>query len=194
MIDFYKSIEKIYKSSSPGSFNGFITGDGKIPCPILFIGEAPGKNEVLEGKPFVGVAGKNFEKYLNLIGLTRDHIRITNTCYGRPIKEKILKNGKISISNRTPKISEINMFYEILDLEINACSPKIIITLGNTPLKRILGQGTIGDYHGKCIKSEKYNCLVYPMYHPSALTYNRNDKFEKMYKDDWLKLKMLQIF
>lgn len=182
-------IENIVKNYNPDEIGGWITGDGPIPCNILFVGEAPGKTEVQTGKPFVGMAGETFEAYLTSIGLTRDIIRITNTCYFRPIKKKIGKTGKITISNRPPKVSEIKLFEEILDDEIALVNPKIIITLGNTPLKRLTNFTSIGDCHGKLYYSEKLKRNIFPMYHPSSLTYNREASFKITYEEDWIKLK-----
>lgn len=184
--DRIKSISENYTAEPTG---GFISGDGPIPSDILFVGEAPGKTEVEEGKPFVGMAGKTFEKYLNTIGLTRDKIRITNTCFFRPITIKEGKNGKASISNRTPRQSEVDLFKDVLDDEINLVNPKIIVTLGNVPLKRLTTFKSIGECHGKLYYNEELKRHVFPMYHPSSLTYNRNESFLKTYEEDWLKLK-----
>lgn len=183
-----KNITENYTSESTG---GFITGDGPVPSDIMFIGEAPGKSEVESGKPFVGMAGKNFEKYLNSIGIKRENIRITNTCFFRPIKIKKSESGKTTISNRPPKISEVNLFKEILNEEISMTKPKIIITLGNVPLKRLTNFKSIGECHGSPIHSDEFNCTIFPMYHPSALTYNRNDEFKSMYENDWRKLEAI---
>lgn len=181
-----KDICENYKDNPTG---GWITGDGPIPANVMFIGEAPGKTEIQEGKPFVGVAGKTFEGYLNLLGLSRKDIRITNTCFFRPIKLTLGKTGKTTVSNRTPKISEVNLFKDILDEEISLVNPKIIITLGNVPLKRLSNFKSIGECHGKLIYNEALKRYIFPMYHPSALTYNRNDEFKSMYDNDWMKLK-----
>jgi DNA polymerase len=181
-----KQISESYKDEPTG---GYITGHGPIPTDILFVGEAPGKTEVEQGRPFVGMAGKTFEKYLNSIGYTRDNIRITNTCYFRPITIKEGTNGKTTISNRTPKQSEVNLFKEVLDDEIELVNPKIIVTMGNTPLKRLTNFKTIGGCHGKLYYNENLKRHVFPIYHPSALTYNRDEGFLKTYEEDWQKLK-----
>lgn len=177
-----KVIAENYKDEPTG---GYITGDGPIPCDILFVGEAPGKTEVEEGKPFVGMAGKTFESYLNSIGLSRDKIRITNTCFVRPITIKEGKNGRTSISNRPPKTREVEMFREVLDEEIALVNPKVIVTLGNVPLKRLTNFKSIGECHGSLYFNQELKRHVFPMYHPSALTYNRNEKFLKLYEKDW---------
>lgn len=192
-MDIQKELEskiKVINDNYTGDkTGGYITGDGPIPCDILFIGEAPGKNEVKEKKPFVGMAGKNFEKYLNSIGLYRDKIRITNTCFFRPIKVKESPNGRVTISNRPPKTLEVDLFRDILDEEIKFVNPKIIITLGNVPLKRLTNFKSIGECHGKLYFNEDIKKYIFPMYHPSSLTYNRSDEFHTIYKQDWNNLK-----
>lgn len=181
-----KHISENYKGDSTG---GFITGDGPVPSKILFVGEAPGKMEVKMGKPFVGTAGKTFEHYLNLIGYQREDVRITNTCFFRPITISISKSGKNTVKNRTPKSSEIELFRNVLDEEIAIVNPKIIVTLGNTPLKRLTEFKSIGECHGKVYFNKEIEKYIFPMYHPSSLTYNRNEDFLKMYENDWLELK-----
>lgn len=184
-----EKIRLICEDYTDSPIGGYITGDGPIPCNILFIGEAPGKTEIIEGRPFVGMAGKNFEKYLTSIGLTRNRVRITNTCFFRPIKITENKNGRNTVKNRTPKVSEINLFKDILKEEIDFVNPKIIITLGNIPLKSLTEFKSIGECHGKLSFNKELKTYIFPMYHPSSLTYNRNDDFRNMYNDDWLKLK-----
>lgn len=183
-------IKEICENYKDEPIGGWIAGDGPIPCDIMFVGEAPGKTEVEDGRPFVGVAGKNFEKYLNSIGLQRSNIRITNSCFFRPIKINTNTNtNKTTISNRTPKSKEVELFRHILDEEINLVNPKLIVTLGNIPLKRLTDYKSIGECHGVLFFNEYLGVHIFPMYHPSALTYNRNDKFISMYESDWKKLK-----
>lgn len=184
-----EKIKNIYDNHNAQDIAGYITGDGPIPCDIIFVGEAPGKTEVETGKPFVGTAGKNFEKYLNSIGIKRESVRITNTCFFRPIKKKVGKNNKVSISNRPPKVSEISLFSAVLDEEINLVNPKIIVTLGNVPLKRLTDFNSIGECHGKPYFIEKINRHVFPMYHPSSLIYNRSEDFHNLYEADWQNLR-----
>nr|WP_179945261.1 uracil-DNA glycosylase [Clostridium carboxidivorans] len=184
-----QKIKQISENYTEEKIGGFIYGDGPIPCNILFVGEAPGKTEVEEGKPFVGVAGKNFEKHLNSIGLSRKDVHITNTCFFRPIKIKESSSGRTTISNRPPKTSEVNLFREVLNEEINLVNPKIIVTLGNVPLKRLTNFKSIGECHGDLYFNNELKRYVFPMYHPSALTYNRNEEFYSMYQEDWNKLK-----
>ena len=181
-----KTITENYKDDLTG---GWLTGSGPIPSDILFIGEAPGKTEIEKNEPFVGMAGKTFEKYLNSIGISRKDIRITNACFFRPIKEKISPSGKTTISNRTPKESELDLFEDVLHDEILLVNPKIIVTLGNIPLKRLTVFKSIGQCHGELYFNNEIKRHIFPMYHPSSLTYNRSDEFLKTYEADWEKLK-----
>ncbi len=180
------AIAEEYKEEPTG---GWITGDGPMPAPILFLGEAPGKNEVEQKKPFVGAAGKNFQRYLDMLGLKREEIRITNTCFLRPIKYKIGKTGRQTVSNRPPKSKEIELFREVVDMEIEYTDPKIIVTLGNVPLKRVTSFKSIGECHGRLYYNEELKRYIFPMYHPSSLIYNQSSEFHKSYEEDWLKLK-----
>lgn len=183
-----KRIRDLAKSYDGAPTGGFITGAGPIPCPILFIGEAPGKSEIEAQKPFVGMTGALFEKRLQDIGLSKQDIRITSACFLRPITLKTNKNGKETISNRQPKTAEIELFRAVLDQEIALVQPKIIITLGNIPLKRIAGLSKIGEHHGRPFYSEKYHCHIFPLYHPSSVIHNRTADFQKTYDGDWEQL------
>lgn len=186
IVEKIKNIAENYKEEPTG---GWITGNGPIPCDILFVGEAPGKTEVEEVKPFVGMAGKTFEGYLNSIGLSRENVRITNTCFLRPIQTKEGKGGRVTVSNRPPKPKEVELFREVLDEEISLVNPKIIVTLGNVPLKRLTSFKSIGECHGQLYFNESNKRNIFPMYHPSSLTYNHNEDFLKAYEEDWQKLK-----
>lgn len=186
IVERIKAIAENYKDEPIG---GWITGEGPIPCKIMLLGEAPSKTEVEEQRAFAGTAGKVLDKYLAIIGLNRENLRITNTCYFRPIKISIGKNGKETISNRPPKPSEIELFREVLDAEINLVNPSLIVILGNIPLRRLTKFNNIGACHGKLYYNESLGRYIFPMYHPSALNYNRSEEFLKTYKEDWQKLK-----
>lgn len=186
LVEKIKVIAENYYDEPTG---GWISGDGPIPCSIMFLGEAPGKTEVEQGKPFVGMAGKTFEAYLNSIGLTRANIRISNTCYFRPTKITEGANGRKTVSNRPPKPSEVELFREVLDEEINLVDPLVIVTLGNVPLKRVTKFKSIGECHGNLYFNDQLKRHIFPMYHPSSLTYNRKEEFLVEYEEDWQKLK-----
>ena len=167
-----------------------VFGDGKFGVSIMLIGEAPGKDEIAQGKPFVGKAGKNLNEFLESINLNRTDIFITNV-----IKYKLFKVNPISgrESNRPALREEIESSISYLHREINIISPQIIVTLGNVPLRAVLNdfspKSTIGLAHGRIrdavINSEKY--FLYPLYHPASIIYNQSLK--SVYSDDVRNLK-----
>ncbi|HSH35437.1 uracil-DNA glycosylase [Schnuerera sp.] len=164
-----------------------IIGYGDLNSPILLIGEAPGAKEVEVGEPFVGQAGKNFEEFLEVLNIKRENVYITNSVKYRPTKT----NPKTKrVSNRTPKVKEIDVFREYLYEEISIINPKIIITLGNIPLKAIFNEDLkIGEVHGKSMstKIKNINYKIFPLYHPAAVIYRR--ELKDIYMKDLIKLK-----
>jgi DNA polymerase len=165
-----------------------VLGEGNYNGDLLLIGEAPGKDEVTLGRPFVGKAGQNLSEFLEYINLNREDIYISNAIKYRLYK-KSLKTGKIINRPATRKDILINRRY-LLE-EINVIKPKIISTLGNVPLRAILDDYkiSIGEYHGKAydifIKGERY--ILFPLYHPASIIYNV--KLKSIYLDDLMKLK-----
>ncbi|WP_010247155.1 uracil-DNA glycosylase [Acetivibrio cellulolyticus] len=160
-----------------------VTGDGNPNSSLLLIGEAPGKDEVANSKPFVGMAGKNLAQFLEVLGLKRDEIYITNA-----IKHRLSKVNPSTgrLSNRPATKEEIEQNREYLIEEIDIIGPKYIITLGNVPLRSVLGdhKASIGDVHGALdkvsVKGREYG--LYPLYHPASIIYNASIK--KIYTKD----------
>lgn len=171
MNRFNKTIEKKFNEKR------LVLGNGSVDSKIILIGEAPGKNEVEQRKPFVGAAGKYLNEFLEILKLDRKDIYITNVVKYRPTK-KSKKTGRDI--NRTPIKEEINNFTDYLFEEISIIETDLIVTLGNVPFKTILENNsvTIGNYHGKktnkTIMGKEY--IVYPLYHPAAVIYNRSIK------------------
>ena len=164
----------------------FVLGEGKQDNPLLMlIGEAPGEQEVLLRRPFVGKAGKNLDAFLEVIGVERNNIYITNT-----VKLRLTKTSKKGrISNRPPTRKEQEAFIPWLMAEVDCVSPRILVTLGNTPLRSLLGKDiSIGDYHGKAIRY-KIGLDIFPLYHPAAVIYNRT--LMDTYQEDLRILKSL---
>lgn len=165
-----------------------VLGDGNLDAHIVLIGEAPGKDEVAQGKPFVGVAGKNLSSFLNFLELKRDDIFITNA-----IKYRL---GKISpksgrIVNRPSKPQDIQDSREYLIKELNIINPQIIVTLGNVPLRAVTGDKdlNVGNFHGS-INTWKVGDVemeIFPLYHPASIIYNPSLK--EVYQEDLKKLK-----
>jgi DNA polymerase len=172
--EYIKLIEEELKVNSKVVF-----GEGNESADVILIGEAPGKTEEELGKPFVGASGKNLDEFLNILEMKREDIYITNVVKIRPFKINE-KTGKKS--NRTPNKKEIELSIDTLEKQIHIVNPKIIVTLGNIPLRAILRDDSakIGDYHGKMIKCKDY--YLFPLYHPASIIYNRSLK-ETYYND-----------
>lgn len=161
-----------------------VLGEGKKNAKIFMIGEAPGGDEEKTGRPFVGKAGKNLSEFLEIVGLKREDIYISNVVKIRPFNLSP-KTGKPV--NRTPNRKELEFFTPYLIEEIEAINPDIIVTLGNTSLRAVLNdkKAVIGDYHGKI--TEVLDKKLFALYHPASIIYNRSLK--DTYYDDLDKLK-----
>ena len=136
-----------------------VPGKGNFHSDVIFVGEAPGRNEDLQGEPFVGVAGKKLSLALEEAGVTRDEVYITNTVKCRPPK------------NRVPNKEEKQMCENYIQKEIEIINPKIICVLGNTAFGSILGGSEITKYRGKIARKE--NQLYFITVHPAATIYNQ---------------------
>jgi DNA polymerase len=135
-----------------------VMGDGNPDAEIVFIGEAPGKNEDLQGKPFVGAAGKFLDEMLDMIKLERGDIYITNIVKYRPP------------NNRDPYPDEKAAFLPYLSEQIKIIAPKLIITLGRHSMDVLLPGLKISQCHGQ---PKRYKGQVYlPLFHPAAALYN----------------------
>jgi len=139
-----------------------VMGCGNVDAEIVFIGEAPGKNEDLSGLPFVGAAGKFLTEMLAEINMKRDDIYITNIVKYRPP------------NNRDPSISEKEAFWPFLARQLMVIQPKIVVTLGRHSMECFLSDCKISDIHGRPhrIKFGKVSLTIVPLYHPAAALYN----------------------
>ncbi len=157
--------------------NEFVFGCGCIEPRLLLIGEAPGREEVKLSRPFSGPAGKHLDEFLQLAGIKREEIYITNAIKYRLSKENP-KTGRLS--NRPATRIEITSSRPYLLREIAAVRPKCIVTLGNVPLRAVTGRFTmnIGECHGTVSveKIEEQEYMLFPLYHPASVIYNRNLK------------------
>lgn len=135
-----------------------VFGTGNPEADIVFIGEAPGKNEDIKGEPFVGAAGKFLNEMLEMIGLKRADIYITNIVKYRPP------------NNRDPSPEEKSAFLPYLEKQLDIINPKIIITLGRHSMDVLLPGLIISQVHGQVQKYK--NKLFLPLFHPAAALYN----------------------
>jgi len=151
-----------------------VPGKGNFQSDVVFIGEAPGRNEDKSGEPFVGIAGKRLTDALDRVGISRDSIYITNVVKCRPP------------NNRVPTIQERDACQDYLQKEITIINPKIICILGNTAFNSILGGSEITKYRGKIVRKD--NQLYFLTVHPAATIYNQelitilNQDIEKLFK------------
>jgi DNA polymerase len=135
-----------------------VFGDGNPAADIVFIGEAPGKNEDIQGIPFVGAAGKFLNEMLAQIGLKREDIYITNIVKYRPP------------NNRDPLPDEKAAFLPYLQDQLDIIQPALVITLGRHSMNCFLPDLQISKVHGE---PKRYKGQVYmPLFHPAAALYN----------------------
>jgi len=140
-----------------------VPGDGNPNSEIIFIGEAPGKEEDKQGRPFIGAAGKFLTEMLEVIHLKREEIYITNIVKYRPP------------NNRDPLPEEKNSCRDWLVEEINFINPKLIVFLGRHSMGDFFPAEKISNVHGKLLikKFNKINPKYFlPLYHPATALYN----------------------
>ncbi len=159
-----------------GEGKPLVFGDGCREKPVLMlIGEAPGEQEALQGKPFVGKAGKNLDAFLQVLGLRRDEIYLSNVVKIRPTRRSAAGRSV----NRPPTKEEVELFSPWLMREIALVEPGALVTLGNVAMRAFLsGNQTIGDRHGQwhqaVVHPPKGKALTLPLfalYHPAAVIY-----------------------
>lgn len=139
-----------------------VMGDGNINADIVFIGEAPGKNEDEQGLPFVGAAGKFLNEMLAQADMVRADVYITNIVKYRPP------------NNRDPLPEEKAAFWPFLLKQLQIIQPKVVITLGRHSMEYFLPDMKISQVHGepKRIQFGEGKIVVIPLYHPAAALYN----------------------
>lgn len=150
-----------------------VIGQGSHYADIMFIGEAPGKNEAETGLPFCGASGRVLDELLESIQLNREDVYVTNIVKDRPPK------------NRDPVKAELDLYAPFLEQQIDIIQPKIIATLGRFSMEFILkrynapeAKQKISQNHGKLITvTAGYGeTTVVPLFHPAASLYNPNQK------------------
>ena len=143
-----------------------VFGDGNPEADIVFIGEAPGKQEDLLGLPFVGSAGKLLNEMLESVNLSRDQVYITNIVKYRPP------------ANRDPLPEEKKAFMRYLTRQLEIIRPKMIVALGRHAANCFLPDLKIGREHGKAkrlalrLHQETISIIFLPLFHPAAALYN----------------------
>jgi uracil-DNA glycosylase len=155
-----------------------VPGEGNLHAKIMFIGEAPGRNEDETGRPFVGRAGKLLDELLKSIDIERKTVFITSIIKHRPPK------------NRPPKPGEIKMCSYWLNKQLDIINPKLIVTLGRFGLEYFVPEAKISLWHGTIIEESKKNKhRIFPVYHPAAGLRSTKNKV-KLFRD-FKKLKQI---
>ncbi len=155
--------------------NGYypVIGQGKHNADIMFIGEAPGKNEAETGRPFCGASGRVLDELLESIDLDRQDVYVTNIVKDRPP------------DNRDPLKTEIDLYAPFLERQIGIIQPKVIATLGRFSMEFILrrfgafqANQKISQLHGQVIKVRTAygRASVVPLFHPAAALYNASQR------------------
>ena len=193
MQSFNNKMLRFFQTLWPAEEKPIVLGEGNTDHPpVMLIGEAPGEQESLQGRPFVGKAGKNLDGFLDVLELKREDIYISNVVKIRPTK--VSEKGRIS--NRPPNREELALFTPYLYEEVLLVQPRMIVTLGNFALKAFCGpRAVIGDLHGQptevMVAHEKQEATfkLFPLYHPASIIYNRS--LQEVYDGDLQALKSI---
>ncbi len=179
-----KEIKKCKKCPLHLSRTNAVPGEGNPRAEVMFIGEAPGRNEDLQGRPFVGAAGKLLTDLLESIGLTRSRVFITNVVKCRPPR------------NRDPRPEEIETCFPYLERQVKLIDPKVIVALGRHSALTLLEKAgrredSIMRIRGKIFKVRLFgrDRTLMPTLHPAAALYN--PKLKPLLEEDFAKLKEL---
>jgi DNA polymerase len=181
--DYQEQLNKSY-----GEVVKLVFGAGGENSKIVLVGEAPGKNEIIKGKPFVGQAGKNLDEFIEILEIERDSLYITNVVKMRPFRINP-KTGRES--NRPPSKEEIKTFTGFIEAELGIIKPKLVVSLGNVALRCLFGDDsvTIGNFHGSPVDVVfgGIQIRLFPLYHPASVIYR--PELRKSYLQDLHKLK-----
>lgn len=149
-------------------------GVGPASAKVMFVGEAPGRQEDLQGEPFVGAAGRFLDDLLASVGLSRRTVYITNVVKSRPVSGRPpapstrLRAGH----NRAPTSEEIAACTPWLDEQLRLIGPKVVVTLGRIALEHFQPGARISEVHGRPFT--KGRTTVLPLYHPAMVLYRRD--------------------
>ena len=158
-----------------------VMGAGSLDAKIVFIGEAPGKNEDEQGMPFVGAAGKFLNEMLALAEMNRDEVYITNIVKYRPP------------NNRDPLPNEKQAFWPYLIRQLQIIDPVIVVTLGRHSMEYFLPGKSISQIHGqpKRIQFGDKRIVIVPLYHPAAALYNGG--MRQLLMDDFVSIPTILV-
>ena len=190
MQSFNAKMCRFFQALWPAEEKPIVLGEGNTDHPpVMLIGEAPGEQETIQRRPFVGKAGKNLDEFLKLAQLDRRELYVSNTVKFRPTK--ISAAGRIV--NRPPSREEKELHAPWLMREIAIVRPDALVTLGNVALQAFV-QDTVGNRHGKWMRAvvspaggEAFTLPLFPLYHPASVIYNRS--LAEVYRSDLVALR-----
>ncbi len=153
-----------------------VPGEGNKHAKVMFVGEAPGRDEDAQGRPFVGQAGRLLTTMLASIDIKREDVFIANVLKCRPPE------------NRNPQPDEIEICSPYLYAQISLIKPRVVCPLGNFAIKTLLGKDfQVSQVHGKLFR--KSGIFFLPMYHPAALLHRNSEAMRAAMQEDMQKLK-----
>jgi DNA polymerase len=159
LVDLYQEARACTSCPLHQTRTKVVFGAGNADADLMFVGEAPGQQEDLQGLPFVGRAGKLLDQLLGEVGLDRADVFITNVLKSRPP------------GNRDPELTEIDACKPYLHKQVELIEPRVICTLGNFATKLLTrSQRGITSVHGRPQVHELGGraVRVFPIYHPAA--------------------------
>jgi DNA polymerase len=175
-----KQIEKCEKCPLYEGRTNAVPGEGSENAEIMFIGEGPGRDEDLQGRPFVGAAGKFLTEMLESIGLKREDVFIANVVKCRPP------------NNRDPLPEEIRTCWNYLEEQMKIIKPKIVVTLGRHSMGRFMPGLKISQVHGQAKRASgvwQDRQVYLPLYHPAAALYDPRQR--EVHLDDFKKIPLI---
>ena len=148
-----------------------VPGEGDPNSVIMFVGEGPGRDEDLQGRPFVGRSGQLLTRMLQEVGIDRESVFITNVVKCRPPE------------NRDPLPGEIESCRSFLDRQIELINPRIIVTLGRFSMQRWFPREKITKIQGRARNIGQGRCAI-PLFHPAAVLRNPNlmQKYQEVFQ------------
>jgi len=167
-----------------------VFGEGNPDARLVLVGEAPGQQEVVQQRPFVGQAGQNLNEFLGILDIKREDIYITNAVKFRPTK---VDPASGRVSNRPPNREEIELCRGLLYKELIIIRPALVVSLGNIPLKVLTDDNkiAIGKVHGApidiAVGEEGVRMILFPLYHPASIIYR--PQLKEVYLEDVSKLR-----
>jgi uracil-DNA glycosylase family 4 len=164
-----------------------VFGVGNIDAKIMFVGEAPGAEEEIQGEPFIGPAGQLLTKMIGAMGLTRSDVYIGNIMNWRP--EMPVNAGGVQFGNRPPSEAEMSYCLPYLKAQIEVVNPDVLVALGSTAAQGLLGFGTfgaLGEIRGQWKEFSGKPLMV--TYHPSYILRNQSNRSKRMIWEDLLKV------